>query len=328
MKKEKNVVPVFIFSLPRSGSTLLQIMLATHKEVATVSEPWVLLPLFYTMKDSGIYTEYDHRCVKQAMDDMCDCLPNKKKDLTESFRVFALDLYAKLSGVGVRYFLDKTPRYHLIVDDIFETFPDAKFIFLWRNPLAVAASINETWAGGKWKLYAYKVDIYRGLENLIEAHERHLKNSLSIRYEDIAIKPEQSMRAICDYLDIVYDEQMVGSFTQNKLAGSLGDPTGIKKFNHISVESLDKWVTHFSNPIRRAWAIRYLKWIGRERISSIGYDFDDIRKGLLENKLNYRSLISDASRMLLGETYCLLEPVIFVDKLKLLRKRLKIYAHR
>ncbi|MBA3701438.1 MAG: sulfotransferase [Rubrobacteraceae bacterium] len=42
--------PLFLLSLPRSGSTLAQRFLAAHDAIATASEPWILLPYFYTLR--------------------------------------------------------------------------------------------------------------------------------------------------------------------------------------------------------------------------------------------------------------------------------------
>ena len=67
--------PVFLFSLPRSGSTLVQRLIAGHPEVATTSEPWVLLPLLYTMRRPGAFTEYGHRTAVRAIDDFTGQLP-------------------------------------------------------------------------------------------------------------------------------------------------------------------------------------------------------------------------------------------------------------
>src|SRR5919107_2181016 len=39
--------PLFLLSLPRSGSTLAQRILAAHGGIATTSEPWILLPYLY-----------------------------------------------------------------------------------------------------------------------------------------------------------------------------------------------------------------------------------------------------------------------------------------
>jgi len=51
------ITPIFIFSLPRSGSTLMERILATHPAVGTASEPWILLPFLYTRIRDGVYAE-------------------------------------------------------------------------------------------------------------------------------------------------------------------------------------------------------------------------------------------------------------------------------
>ncbi|MFW6066259.1 MAG: sulfotransferase, partial [Planctomycetota bacterium] len=41
------VSPLILFSLPRSGSTLLQRMLSLHGRIASTAEPWLLIPQLY-----------------------------------------------------------------------------------------------------------------------------------------------------------------------------------------------------------------------------------------------------------------------------------------
>ena len=59
--------PLFILSLPRSGSTLLQRVLANHPDVATTPEPWVLLPMVYGHTDPDTPAEYDERTCAGAV---------------------------------------------------------------------------------------------------------------------------------------------------------------------------------------------------------------------------------------------------------------------
>ena len=79
-----------------------------------------------------------------------------------------LALYEQAAG-GATWFVDKTPRYHLVVDEIMELFPDARFVFLWRHPLAVAASMIESFGRGHWNLDRYGVDLYGGVDRLVAA---------------------------------------------------------------------------------------------------------------------------------------------------------------
>ena len=67
---------IFLFSLPRSGSTLLQRLIASHPQVATVSEPWLVLPYLYTLRGRGIYAEFDYKTSSTAIQDFCEELPN------------------------------------------------------------------------------------------------------------------------------------------------------------------------------------------------------------------------------------------------------------
>ena len=64
------ITPIFIFSLPRSGSTLLQKIIASSNEVSTSSEPWILLPLLYSQKEEGTLSEYSHKNAVLALNDI------------------------------------------------------------------------------------------------------------------------------------------------------------------------------------------------------------------------------------------------------------------
>ena len=72
--------PIFIFSLPRAGSTLLQRVLMAHKDISSVAEPWILLPNVYTTKDKGTLSEYASTVSYKGVSDFINNLPNKKND--------------------------------------------------------------------------------------------------------------------------------------------------------------------------------------------------------------------------------------------------------
>ena len=155
--------PIFIFSLPRSGSTLLQRVLMSHSQIASVAEPWLMLPFCYAHKKKGVLAEYSHSVSTDAFADFINNLPNGENDYFEALNEFACTLYQKQCMNNETYFLDKTPRYYFIVPEILEIFPDAKFIFLFRNPLHVMSSIIQTWCDGNLrKLYSYERDLNLG----------------------------------------------------------------------------------------------------------------------------------------------------------------------
>ena len=61
--------------------------------------------------------------------------------------------YASDSDSDSIYFLDKTPRYYLILKELEQVFPDAKFIFLFRNPVQIYASMLSTWGKDTFKVF-------------------------------------------------------------------------------------------------------------------------------------------------------------------------------
>ena len=320
--------PLFLLSLPRSGSTLAQRILATHDPIATASEPWILLPYFYTLRERGIYAEYNHGALVQAVEDFCTMLPRGQGDYTAEIRELALRLYSKASPDGTRYFLDKTPRYHLISEELVAAFPDAKYIFLWRNPLAVVASIIETWADGKWNVYRFKVDLFDGLENLIRTYERHDSNIHATRYEDLVTEPTETWSEVFSYLDLPFDRSALELFGSAKLGGRMGDRSGAKKYPKLSNESLQSWKRTLNTPVRKAWCRRYLRWIGRDRLSLMGYDLGSLLAELDSIPTSFRRIGSDLERGCWGLIRDIAEPRILRQKASKLPSWRYVHTHR
>lgn len=131
---------IFLISQPRAGSTLLQRILGSHPDIHTVSEPWIMLHPFYATRADGIETEYQQRTARVGVGSFIDALPDGRNDHDEGIRRMYAHLYARvLEGSGKSRFLDKTPRYYLVIPDLRRVFPEARFVVLFRNPLAVLA---------------------------------------------------------------------------------------------------------------------------------------------------------------------------------------------
>ena len=320
--------PLFLLSLPRSGSTLAQRILAAHEAIATASEPWILLPYLYTLRGRGAYAEYSHRVLVRAVEDFCKVLPHGRDDYVAEIRELALRLYCKASPDGTRYFLDKTPRYHLVSDEIIAAFPDGRYLLLWRNPLAVVASLIETWAGGKWNLYRFKVDLFDGIENLIQTYERHEEKLHAVRYEALITQPEETWGNVFRYLGLPFDSSVLALFGNVELTGRWGDHTGTERYAAVSSEPLERWKRVLNNPVRKAWCRRYLRWIGRERLAVMGYDLDVLIAELDALPTSYRRIASDVGRGYWGILRDLSEPHILGQKLSKLPEWNRIHVHK
>jgi len=320
--------PLILFSLPRSGSTLLQRILSVHPAVCSAAEPWVLLPLLYALRQDGVYAEYSHRFSSRALHDLLEKLPQGRQDYLEAMAAAGMQLYTRLSDGNARYFLDKTPRYALVADDVIRMFGQGEFIFLWRNPLAVIASMIETWGEGKWNLYIYKVDLFDGLEKLIDTYRENSAKALSVKYETLLQAPQQELVRIVQHLGLEYDTTMLETFSQVVFTGAMGDPTGVRDYRQLSTQPVDKWKTTLNNPIRRLWCRRYLRWIGRERLATMGYDYEELFAGLNATGTRWSTLPGDVVRFGIGFVHCLFDIRIIRNKLAGLSdgRRLKSYS--
>lgn len=294
--------PLFLLSLPRSGSTLVQRVLAAHPAVATTPEPWLLLPQLYAMRGEGVYAEYGYGPSTRAIREFAGALPGGEEAYDRELRAFVRRLYALATPGGETYFLDKTPRYHLVAGELLDLFPDAKAIVLWRNPLAVVASIVETWADGAWTFGRWNVDLHEGLDRLVTAARRRAGQVHVVRFEDLVGDPASSWPALFGYLELPFDPSLLSVFAGERLGGRMGDPKGTKLYHELSTEPLDKWKRTFANPFRKAWGRRYLRWVGYERLASMGYRLDTLLTELDAVPSGPRRVGSDVARAAYGRT--------------------------
>lgn len=321
------VTPAFLLSLPRSGSTLLQRLLGSHSQIATAPEPWLLLPLLYATRTDGVYAEYGHRTAATAINEFAQRLPNGHQDYSAHVAQLASALYDDASPAGTRYFLDKTPRYNLVAADVAALFPDAPLIVLWRNPLAVVASIMDTWVGGRWMPYLHKQDLFTGLERLIAACQRDPQRFVRLRYEDLVSDPERELGRVLAHMDLPYEEGLLSSFTALDLTASVGDSAGVTRYRAVSSASLERWRLSLGSTVRKHWCLRWLRWIGPERLAFMGYDLDELSESLAGAPSDARRAAADVAWTAKGVLWSLAEPDIMKRKLAELPAWRRVGSH-
>lgn len=238
-----------------------------------------MLPFVYARRTYGARAQYWHEAGAEALNEFVGKLDRGSRSYDEALRRFGLDLYASVAG-DARWFLDKTPHYHLIIEDLGRVFPEARFVFLWRHPLAVASSLLETFCDGAFEPHSFELDLFDGVSNLCHAWNRRDERAIAVRYEDLLTGGDAAWIPIFDHLGLEYDGTVLERFHEVDATGGYGDPTGSRRYQELSQEPLGKWLHSFRSPVRRAWAACYLRWIGAAQLELMGYDIAALQREL------------------------------------------------
>lgn len=291
-----SVDPVFLFCMPRSGSTLLQRVLVSHTQIASASEPWFLLPLAAMSGDAElrVFTEYSHRSASVAIADLVSRMPNGHAAYLEILRETALRVYEEVSPPGARYFVDKTPRYFLIIDFILTMFPRSKAILLVRNPLDVLASVVTTWGNDRLWLHHALLDLYHGPLRLHEAALKYPERLHHVSYEKLVSCPEDTCRDICAYLDLPFESEMLRATGGSTLAGRMGDKSSNSERVGLVADSVGRWREVLATPLRRWFAGRYLRRLGPDVLRTCGMEMEDLDREVARLPVSWKHTGADA----------------------------------
>jgi hypothetical protein len=265
---------VFIISQPKAGSTLLQRILAGHPDIQTSAETWLMLHPVYGLRKRGIQTNYNANWAATGVSEFLDNYANGRRTYVEGIRSFAETIYGcVLEKHGKTLFLDKTPRYTMIIDDLYELFPAAKYVLLIRNPLAILKSELHTYVGDEWPtLSGFASDLLDAPSRIIAARETLGNAAFELKYEDLVSEPQPVVQRLCAFLGIEFDSGMLDYSDTPAPVGKMNDPVGIHRHTRPSTASLDKWKELGSHAQLRSFALSYLDALGDDTVSRLGYD--------------------------------------------------------
>jgi hypothetical protein len=206
------VAPVFILSTPRSGSTLLRVILGSHSQLHAPVE----LPLKQLRVLAGT----------RWMQASLDALRMSAADLEHM--LWDRLLAEVLARSGKPRLVVKTPSNVLIWQRISQCWPDTRFIFLLRHPAAAAASLQASWRpewhpGESGTMDEAVAKTERYLVKLEEA--RQALPGFTIRYEDLTAQPRPWAEKLCGFLGVAFEPAMLryGRFRHGPFAPGLGD---------------------------------------------------------------------------------------------------------
>ena len=197
-------------------------MLASHSRLTIPPETWFLIPLVKRFSiDQPLSADQIDRAVSIVTGDYR--WPDMKFD-TQEFHRQARQLteprVRDLVGVIYRRHVegerkvrwgDKTPVYIEILPELARMYPGSRFIHLVRDGRDVAKSFKATgWdSGGRW-LH----DNTREWTKALRLHWRWMRSEfrdriLLVRYEDLLLEMEPTLRKICAFIGEEFEPQML-----------------------------------------------------------------------------------------------------------------------
>lgn len=141
--------PVFIVSPPRSGSSLFFETLAQSANACTIGGE--SHGIIEGSTAAGLLGAAARGYESNRLD-ASDATPEIVAALRERFRRRAFDREGRQPPGRIRL-LEKTPKNALRIPFLTEVFPDALFIYLYRDPQEVLASMMEAWESGGFRTY-------------------------------------------------------------------------------------------------------------------------------------------------------------------------------
>lgn len=241
----ENYCVAFLLGVPRSGTTLLSVLLDQHPSIHSPPEPWLLLGLDAL---GQVPCEHfaDPPLVADAIDEFLG--GGRANFLKEA----ALPIYQQaLRQSGKSVFIDKTPRYYHVLDLVKSFIPDSKIILLLRNPLDVAASFKTSWAVDLPDLIAersdspFLFDYILGFNQLLEFSESN--PVLKVYYENLVTNPNRQMQRIFEYLGLA--QQPISAKLNLEAAAYIDTSAGDKKISNtrrVHAKSIDTYNSVFS----------------------------------------------------------------------------------
>jgi len=254
---------IFLLASPRSGSTLLQMILNCHSLICAPQELYLLN--FQTMRERTESMQRGHRWalegLRKAIVDLKRCCADEAdKILGQMETLSTQQVYNVLQEwCGSRILVDKSPPYVWSLDTMLraeELFENAKYIYIYRHPWAAIESMTKQvldvghlsgslhTCGKLWNVAdaceAHDHDVLKRVHDHMEnlwalgnANAMQFLESidssraLRLSYEELVSSPENQIKMVCDFMGLSYENRMLDPYSHSAKAFEPTIPGGL-----------------------------------------------------------------------------------------------------
>ncbi len=309
-QNRKNPPAIFILAPPRSGTTLLRIMLAGHPQLFAANELQLLH--FNTLQErkdayTGKFSLWSEGTIRTIME-LKNCNADEAKSIMQTFEKENLstqDFYHTLQNwVGNRIIVDKSPSYamdKMALEKAEADFDNAIFIHLSRHPYSMIKSFEKMHMDQVMFLKKHNYNS-RNTGELIWTESHHnIDNFLKgipadrqfrIIYEDLVQQPKQVMEAMCETIGLPFHPNLLNPYLdiEKKMTDGLydnskpmGDPN-LLKHGSIKSKKAEEWKKVKDDNFLHAETWKLAEEIGYESLEGKKKQVASIQK-VIQNQL-------------------------------------------
>ncbi|MBX3014596.1 MAG: sulfotransferase [Caldilineaceae bacterium] len=214
---------LFLVGCPRSGTTLLQSMLATHSQILSFPESHFLLVtsrswLSRVLYKMGIVSPAQRTRLHQFLTEIGEPalyhhFPRYDRRISLYLTRFGATLDQLTLNQQKRVWLEKTPGHLYYIAQWERVIQDAKFIHLLRNGADTIASLYAVanCYPNAWGNHADLDQCIRTWQHCyaLSQHYQAQPNHLLVHYEALVTEPEQSLQTICQFIGLPFEPRMI-----------------------------------------------------------------------------------------------------------------------
>ncbi|EED31194.1 sulfotransferase [gamma proteobacterium NOR5-3] len=239
--KESWVEPVFIVGMPRSGTTLLEQILARHPQITGMGECHYLHMSFGWLFEGNREAPTIHTALNELTTEK---LTAYRQQYEQFLRAHARH---SLSSSRRHIFIDKMPDNYALIGWLYVLFPNAKVIYAKRDPRDVVLSCwranfsSIQWAYRVEDIAARMIDHSRAMAHWCH----HFGNQVFVSdYKELVTNAAQQTRAILDYLGLPWHEACLDHRTQDAIVLT----ASVNQVRQpIYQDSIDRWQHYLPN---------------------------------------------------------------------------------